>query len=160
MATVDPKTLRLFYHPKDRLRMTINEEKTYLTVKPVWSSPLTFPNRYLALLDGKGEEILMLADPNELDKESREALERELRLRYLTATVQSILHAKQEYGATYWSVKTDRGERDFVTQNLQENAQWFSDSHLLLIDVDGNRFEITDIKSLDERSQQYIHSIL
>lgn len=160
MATVDPKTLRLFYHPKDRLRMIIGEERCCLTVKPVWASPLTFPNRYLALLDAKGEEIAMITDPKELDPASREAVERELRLRNLTAVVSKILHAKQEYGATYWSVETDRGERDFVTQNLQENAQWFSDTHLLLIDVDGNRYEIPNIRALDLRSQQYIQSIL
>jgi hypothetical protein len=160
MATVDPKTIRLFYHPKDRLRMAIGDERCCLTVKPVWASPITLPNRYLALLDGKGEEIVMIADPKALDPESRQAVERELRLRNLTAIVLRVVHAKQEFGATYWSVETDRGERDFVTQNLQENAQWFSDSHLLLIDVDGNRFEIPDIRSLDLRSQQYIHSIL
>jgi len=47
-----------------------------------------------------------------------------------------------------------------VTQNLQENALWFSDTHLLLLDVDGNRFEITDVAALDPRSRGYITVIL
>src|ERR1051326_2040277 len=95
--------LKLFYAPKERLRATIGEEKSYLTVKPVWAAPLSHPNRYLTLLDGKGEEILMIPDPNDLPSDYQEILQRELRHRYLTATVQAITHAKQEFGATYRS---------------------------------------------------------
>jgi Domain of unknown function (DUF1854) len=157
---MDPTNLKLFYHPKERLRLTLGAEKSYLTVKPVWASPLSRPNAYLALLDGKGDEIVMIPDPSVLLPESAEAVQRELRQRDLTATVTSIRHVKQEYGATYWTVATDRGEREFVTQNLQENALWFSDSHLLLLDVDGNRFEIPDINTLDPRSRAYIGEIL
>jgi hypothetical protein len=160
---VNPADLKLYYEPKDRLRLTVTtqgEEKSYPTVKPVWASPLSHPNRYLCLLDGKGEEITMIPDPKTLSSESRNAVEEELRRRYLTATVTHIKDARVEYGATYWSVDTDRGERDFVTQSLQENAIWLSLHHLLLLDVDGNRFEIPDTRLLDEHSRKFIHSIL
>ena len=70
------------------------------------------------------------------------------------------MHAKFEYGATYCQVQSDRGERDFVTQSLQENALWLSPTHLLLLDVDGNRFEIPDVTALDARSRAYIETIL
>jgi hypothetical protein len=157
---MEPADLKLFYQPKERLRLTVGNDRSYLTVKPVWAAPISRPERYLALLDGKGEEIVMIADPGALTRESRAAVERELRQRNLTATVTAVTHAKQEFGATYWSVETDRGARDFVTQNLQENALWFSETQLLLLDVDGNRFDIPDISTLDARSRAYIHSIL
>jgi len=157
---MNPADLRLFYEPKERLRLTVNDDRSYPTVKPVWASPISRPNRHLALLDGKGEEIVMIADPNALPPESFAAVQRELRLRDLSARVTAVTHAKQEFGATYWSVETDRGPRDFVTQNLQENALWFSESQLLLLDVDGNRFEIPDVAALDARSRAYIHTIL
>lgn len=157
---MDPRDIHLYYQPKDRLRLTLGQERSYPRVKAVWAAPLSRPGRHLALLDAKGDEIVMVDDPRELPAASRAALERELRERYLTATVSSVLHARQEFGATYWTVDTDRGRRDFVTQNLQENAQWFSDRHLLLIDVDGNRFEIPDVGALDERSQARVHAIL
>jgi len=102
----------------------------------------------------------MVADPKSLKPESLEAVKEELARRYLTATVNSITDAKGEFGATYWHVETDRGPRDFVTQSLQENAQWLSPKHLMLIDVDGNRFEITDITALDERSRRLIEQIV
>jgi hypothetical protein len=155
-----PSTLKIFYEPKDRLRLTIGDECSYPTVKPAWAAPLSRPNTYLALLDGKGDEIVTVADPAELPKASREAVEEELRRRYLTATVLTVQNAKQEFGATYWTVISDRGPRDFVTQSLQENAIWIGPNHLLLVDVDGNRFEIPDITKLDQGSQNYIDSIL
>ena len=158
--TPDPRSLKLFYEPKDRLRLTVGDEKSYHTVKPAWAAPLSRPGQYLALLDGKGNEIVTLPDPAALPPDSLAAAQEELRRRYLTATVRAVTHAKQEFGATYWSVQTDRGDRDFVTQNLQENAVWLSATHLLLLDVDGNRFEITDTRQLDPASQRYIETIL
>ena len=157
---LDPQSLNLFYHPKDRLRLTIGDEKSYHTIKPAWAAPLSRPGQYLALLDGKGNEIVTLPDPAALPPLSLAAAQEELRRRYLTATVRAVVHAKQEFGATYWSVQTDRGDRDFVTQNLQENAVWLSPTHLLLLDVDGNRFEITDVSALDAGSQRYVETIL
>lgn len=157
---MDPKDLKLFFAPQDRLRLTVGNERSYITVKPVWAAPLSHPGRYLVLLDGKGEEITMIENPKDLPRESWLAVQEELRRRYLTARVTAVRHAKVEFGATYWSVETDRGPRDFVTQNLQENAVWLSDHHLLLLDVDGNRFEIPDIRELDWTSRAYIHAIL
>lgn len=157
---MNPSELYLFYEPKDRLRLTVGNEMSYPTVKPAWAAPLSRPNTNLALLNRKGEEIIMIADPSELPPDSLEAVQQELRKRYLTATVTHIHNARVEFGATYWNVETDRGTREFVTQSLQENAIWLSAHHLLLLDVDGNRFEIPDVTALDAHSQNYISAIL
>jgi uncharacterized protein DUF1854 len=154
-----PDEVKLFY-VRDQLRMTVEDRVSYVKVKPVWSAPLSRPQSFLVLLDGKGEEITLIPDVDALPAESLDAVRKELRQRYLTATITGIKNAKQEYGATYWYVATDRGDREFVTQSLQENAQWISESHLLLIDVDGNRFEITDITALDKQSRELIAEIL
>ncbi|MDR3692432.1 MAG: DUF1854 domain-containing protein [Fimbriimonas sp.] len=151
----------LFHAPKDRLRLTIGEDRSYVTVKPTWAAPLSYPQRYLSLMNGKGEEITTIVDPEkELNAASYASVKAEIAKRYLTATISSIVSAKGEFGATYWHVESDRGERDFVTQSLQENAQWLSPTHLMLIDVDGNRFEIVDTHSLDQRSRLILETIL
>jgi hypothetical protein len=160
MKTLDPRTIELFYQPKDRLRMTIPGDRSYPIVKPAWAAPLSHPQRYLVLLDGKDQEITMIEDPASLSPEARAVVEEELRRRYLTATITAVEHAKVEFGATYWVVQTDRGRREFVTQSLQENAIWLSSRHLLLIDVDGNRFEIPDLSALDARSRRWIHMVV
>ncbi len=157
---MNPSELKLFYEPKDRLRLTIGDDRSYPTVKPVWASPQSHPKNYLGLLDAKEKEITTIADPNDLPEASLSAVLEELNRRYLTATIVSIANAKVEFGATYWHVITNRGERDFVTQSLQENAIWISPTHILLIDVDGNRFEIPDTTALDEKSKQTLNWII
>lgn len=157
---MQPQTLNLFFEPKDRLRLTVADEKSYITVKPCWAAPMTHPKQYLALLNGKAEEIATIPNPSDLSRESFEAVQIELARRYLTAEVLRIVHAKVEFGATYWTVETERGVRDFVTQSLQENAQWLTSTHLLLVDVDGNRFEIRDVSRLDDHSRHYVEAIV
>jgi hypothetical protein len=125
--------LNLFHEPKDRLRLTVGDQKSYVTVKPAWASPLTHPKRFLALLDGKGDEITMLSQPEELPATSLDAVKRELSRRYLSSTVLKILDASNEFGATYWHVETD---------------------------VDGNRFELTDTSTLDNKSRVLLDAIL
>ena len=88
---MDAASLKLFYAPKDRLRLTVGEEKSYHTVKPAWAAPLSRPKQYLSLLDGKGNEIVMLKDPATLPPDSWEAVQQELRRRYMTAQVKEIV---------------------------------------------------------------------
>ena len=157
---MNPSDLNLFYEPKDRLRLTVDADRSYTTVKPAWASPLSHPKRFLALLDAKGDEITMLTQPEELPALSLAAVREELSRRYLTSTIYRVIDARNEFGATYWHVETERGERDFVTQSLQENAQWLSPTHLLLTDVDGNRFELVDTHALDLKSRAFLDLIL
>jgi hypothetical protein len=154
-------SLQLFFSPPNRLRATRDDDRSYPIVRPVWAAPLTRPGQNLCLLDGKNEEIAMLENPEEeLGETSFQAVREELRRRDLTATVRSVVTARQEYAATYWTVDTDRGQREFVTQNLSENAVWFGESRLLLLDVEGNRFEISDLEALDPNSRALVDSIL
>ena len=152
--------IQLFHEPENRLRMTVGERQSYMTVKPVWAAPLSHPDRFLALLNGKGEEITTIADLRSLAPDSQNAVREELRRRYLTPIITRIDSAKCEFGVTYWTVDTDRGRRDFVTQSLQENAQWVAEGHLILVDVDGNRFEITRLDELDLASREFVERIV
>lgn len=155
-----PDEIRAFYRPDDQLRATIGERVSYLVVKPVWSSPYRFPGRFLALLDGGDKEIAMVADPAELPSESWEAIREELRRRYLTFTILEVVEARMVFGSTYWTVVTDRGRTEFVTQSLQENAVWLSPTHLLLFDVDGNRYEVPDALSLPSESRRRLYGVV
>lgn len=160
MDLLDPQSLRLFYDPPGTLRLTVGEERSYPAVKLYQASPLSRPGRYLSLTNGKGEEIVMIENLQDFTEASRAIAEEEIRRRYLTARVEAITHIRTEFGVTYWHVVTDKGERDFVVQNLSESCVWLSDSHLLLIDVDGNRFEIADSRALDPVSRAHLESVL
>ena len=135
--------------------------RAYENVEVVRIAPLTHPDRFIAVLDEHGEELVMVEDPSALDDASQDALRAALRHRYMTATIRSIHGAKSELGIAYFDVDTDRGRREFVVQNLLEGARWLEpERRLLVFDVDGNRFEIPDIDALDKRSLRLLRSIL
>jgi hypothetical protein len=158
--STQPGELHLFYEPEGMPRLTVKNDRSYPKVKVVLAAPLSRPREHVSFLNGKGEEIVMLPSLEDLDAESRQVAEQELQRRYLTCQVQQLLSLRQEFGVTYWEADTDRGVRDFVIRDHQENCVWLSETHLLLIDVDGSRFEIPDRRLLDERSQQLLDSIL
>lgn len=149
---VDVSTVRLYREPAWKLRLTIDNDRSYTRVKVVRAAPLSHPSRYIALLDAKDEEVCMIADMKEMDEDMRVIVQEELDRRYLTSTIESVVSIRNEFGTSYWDVDTHRGHRDFVVQNIAENARWLSSNRLLLVDVDGNRFEIPAIDALDKRS--------
>jgi hypothetical protein len=163
---MNAQDIQLFYEPEGTLRLTVDTEdsvggaRSYPVVKLFQSAPLSRPNEYLALLDSKSEEIALVKRLEDLTEDSQKIAQRELGRRYLTARIEQIPQIKQEFGVTYWHVNTNRGERDFVMQSLSESCIWLSDSHLLLIDVDGNRFEIADRYALDSLSQKQLEKVL
>jgi len=160
MAVLDPQTLNLFYDPPGTLRLTVGEERSYPAVKLFQAAPLSRPGRYLSLVNAKGEEIVLVENLQDFAPDSRPVAEEEMRRRYLTCRVQAVTHTRAEFGVTYWQVETDRGPRDFVVQSLSESCVWLSDTHLLLIDTDGNRFEIADRNALDAASQTQLDKVL
>ena len=152
--------LRLFREPAWVLRLTIGSDRSYLKVKVVRAAPLSYPDRYISFLDGKDEEICMVDDLGELDEEARAIIAEELDRRYLTSVVEEVYSLRNEFGTSYWDVQTNRGRREFVVQNVAENAQWLGDHRVLLLDVDGNRFEIPNMEALDRRSLGLIEQVL
>lgn len=157
---INPDALHLFYHPPGTPRLTVGDERSYREVKLYQAWPLSFPSRFLSIVDGSGEEIVMVEDLSRLSDASRAVAEEELRRRYLTARVEAVQEIRTEFGVTYWSVVTDKGERDFVVQSMSESCVWLSDRHLLIVDVDGNRFEFPDLQAYDAATRDRLSTVL
>ena len=155
-----PETIRLFREPPWVLRLTIGDDRSYLKVRVVCAAPLSQPDRFICFLDEKNEVICTVEDPIDLDAVSQRIVKEEIEQRYMTAIIKRVDSLRSEYGVSYWEVQTDRGNREFVVRNVSENAQWITDRRLLLIDVDGNRFEISNLEVLDKKSRGLIEMVL
>ena len=158
--SVDPAAIRLFKEPAWTLRMTIEGDRSYLRVKVARAAPLSQPDRYICFLDAKDEVICMVNDLQELQADTGVLALEELDHRYLTARVQTIYAIRNEFGVSYWDVETDRGRREFVAKSVGENAQWLSETRLMIFDVDNNRFEIPDLQALDRKSAGLMEMVL
>ncbi|MFO8007153.1 MAG: DUF1854 domain-containing protein, partial [Candidatus Brocadiia bacterium] len=76
---MDPARLRLFEDGSGRLRLTVRGQRSYLDVKVAHAFPFSVPDRYVGFLDGKDKLIVTVPDPDQMDEESRRAVERHLR---------------------------------------------------------------------------------
>jgi hypothetical protein len=101
----------------------------------------------------------MVRDLTELDEASRQIVREELNRHYIPAMVQRIYSVQNELGASYFDVQTDRGRREFVVQNVQEGSRRIGERWFLLLDVDGNRFEIR-LDALDKRGAKLLKLVL
>src|SRR5216683_3723803 len=145
---VDPATIRLYREPDWILNMSIGGQR-YSDIVAVRASPLTYPDHYICFLDANGREICMVEDPSDLDTASQQVLREELARRYLTSGILRVRSVRREAGVCYFDADTSRGNREFVVHQTPETVRWLGDRRLLLVDVDGNRFEAHDIRALD-----------
>ncbi len=115
---------------------------------------------FISVLNEEQEEIGIIKALSLFAEESREMLSEELRRRYYAPIIQSILHVKERYGFSYWKVMTQEGEVSFTLHDTYRSIIHAGKDRLLLLDVNGNRFEIPDATALDRKSYKKIELYL
>jgi hypothetical protein len=150
---LDPRKL-LIAKRGDVLRVTIENDRSYLKVSAVRAFPLTDPNEFIGLQDAiTGHEIGLLKNLKELSNEARQLVHESLNSRYFVPKIFRIIEAKREFGTVYWDVETDRGPRKFMMRGIRDSIHEIEPGRYLVVDIDGNRFEVPKLEKLDARSQ-------
>ena len=67
---------------------------------------------------------------------------------------------KDEYGYAYWNVDTDHGPCRFTMQMGGSAVVHLSDTRILIMDIDENRFEIPDIMALTNNERKKLDLFL
>jgi len=157
---LDPKKLKLFKDNSGRLRLTLERDRSYPEVKVVRAFPLSDPDHYLGLLNAKDRVIGLVADPGELDEDSRKAAADAVGGHYFVPVVRRIRSLREEFGAIYFDVDTDRGRREFVAKGIRDEMEDLGEGELLIPDVDGNRYRIADWRRLDGKSRRLLERVV
>lgn len=136
---------------------TDGEEKGYERVFLHRAFPFEMPWQYISVLEGDGAEIGIIYDLGAFEKTSLELLKTELDRKYYEPKIKSIISQKERYGFSYWNVVLcDKREIKFTMQDTFRNIIRASEDKMILLDVDGNRFVIESIASLDKKSRKKI----
>lgn len=157
---MNSQTLKLKRDTDGTLVLILDGRDPVSSVRVVCAAPLSYPDHYIIFLDEKGRELCTVGGLSDLSPSVRQLVEEELDSYYLGHTIQCINELESEFGIAYWDVETPRGQRDFVVKDLQSSITWLSPTRLLIMDVDGNRFEIPDLLNLDPRSQNLLEMAL
>jgi hypothetical protein len=129
-------------------------------VKLAYAFPLTDSDRHIGVLDGKDRNIGMFADLHGLNDASRELAREALRLRYFIPDIRRLQNVREEFGAVYFDVETDRGVRQFVVRGLRDSIEVLDNGRILIADSDGNRYNIPNWQSMDARSQRLLEGFI
>lgn len=157
---LNPAKLSLFRDESGRLRLTVEDDRSYLDVRVVRAFPFSDPARFIGLLDGADKVIGLVEDPRELEDDSRALAEEALARHYFIPTIQRVVSLTEQYGVVYLDVETDRGPREFVAKGLRDAIADLGEGELLISDVDGNRYRIADWRQLDVRSRRFLDRVV
>jgi hypothetical protein len=160
VLAVDPSKIRLFRDAGGVLRLTLEGDRSYLKVKVTRAFPLSLAGQYVGLADGQDRQIAIVKDPADLDPESRAITQEELRRRYFTAIIKSVEEVKELFGVVQWKVITDRGPREFLVRGMRESVYEMEGDQILVMDVDGNRFQLPRFDQLDRESRALVEKVL
>ncbi|HBN85873.1 MAG TPA: DUF1854 domain-containing protein [Clostridiales bacterium] len=141
--------LSLHYNDKEYKR--INVHRTF---------PFTRPNKYISVSDADKNEIGFILDMDELSRDHREIIDEELSVRYFTPEILKVNQIKEEFGYYYWDVETSSGSRKFTVQGGHSNMKTIDEIHLLIIDVDGNRYKVEDVTKIDSKYLKLIGALI
>lgn len=157
---LDPAEARFEETPGGFVKLTIGEDEVYPRVALYRAFPFSYEDRYISVRDLEGNEIGMIKELGAFGEETVQLILRELERRYFTPVISRIESIKEEFGYAYWTVDTDAGSRRFTVRDMQLNVVLLSSHHVLIIDVDGNRYDIPDYRELEPKSRKYIEDLL
>jgi hypothetical protein len=142
------------------LRIEIDGDRCILSGKIKCAFPLSDRNQHLSLQSQDDKEVAILRSPAQLDSESKQLLDEDLERRYFTPKIDRILQLKHESSMWRFDVETQRGTTHFYVRNWRDSAFEIKLNRWQISSVDGQRFEITDVRELDAKSQAFLEQLL
>ncbi len=137
-----------------------NEPERYERVNAFRAFPLSAADDYVSLRDLDGDEIGIVESLDDLTPEQAALLRDELDRRYFTPLIERVHELKEEFGYSYWTVDTGAGRRRFTVQSGKNNVTTVGKGRLVIVDVDGNRFEVADYTRLDRSVLRTLEGLL
>lgn len=127
--------------------------------------PISNPDEYISVREpasarGDGREVGMIRDIHKFDNETVALLKEELDRRYFTPEITRIMSVKDKFGYLYFDSVTSAGKISFTMTNPYSNFRKLENGSVLITDIDGNCFRITDPEKLDRGSYKKIEIYL
>lgn len=135
-----------FYHTKQKLT----------GLEPHRLFPRSGGNRYVALLDGDGNQVAVIRNADNLLPESRETLLEAMEEYYMIPRITRFIKMTEKFKIWMWTAQTDKGEITFEIRNHIASVKPLYDGRVLIKDANDNRYEIPDYRKLDKKSQKML----
>lgn len=145
---------------KAEIKFTDDGRRDYGRVVLHRAFPFDNPTRIISVQDEEGNEIGIIRDLADFDENTRAELELVLDKKYFIPEIKKIISAKDRFGFLYCKCETDCGICEFVIRNPYSNIIHSGEKSVFIIDIDGNRYAISDVSALDKKSYRKIELYL
>ena len=143
------------------VKLTMRDGTVYENLEPRMLFPFTNHTMYITLLDDHEKELGFVRDLEEIDEDSRKALEECFHEYYMIPKISRVLDCEDKFGTLKWRVETDRGEITFRIRNRHSDIKHlWGTKRVIVRDSNDNRYEIPDYTALDARSNRLLFSYL
>lgn len=142
-----------------KLVLTNSEGEEFVGVAPVRSFPVQAPTRGISLVREGGKEVAWIDDLETMPAEVRKLVTEELEGREFMPEIQSIKGVSSFATPCTWSVRTDRGDTEFVLKG-EEDIRRLGAYSLLIADSHGIHFLIRDMFAIDKHSRKILDRFL
>lgn len=132
-----------------------SENGTQQSVETICAFPLSYPEKEIVLQGEEKQELGIIEDLKTLKSDIRKAILDQLERRYFLPQVTMIHKMTERFGSAIWDLETDRGRVAISTRQLNEAVRELGPHRFLIVDVEGNRYEIKDLNDLPSESQAH-----
>lgn len=132
----------------------------YARIAVYRSFPHSMPTQFLSVRDTDAKELGVIRDIDEFDSQTVSILEEQMMLRYYCPLITKVIKIKEEYGYVYWEAETDAGRVRFTCKSEHGALIMLGEDRLLIVDIDGNRFEIPDMKKLSPKDMRELEMVI
>jgi hypothetical protein len=159
MTTQLQSPFQLRRDPFGKLVLTNAEGEEFVGVAPVRSFPVQAPTRGISLVREGGKEVAWIDDLEHAAPGVRALVTEELEGREFMPEILSIKGVSSFATPTTWTVKTDRGDTEFVLKG-EEDIRRLGAFSLLIADSHGIHFLIRDMFAIDKGSRKILDRFL
>jgi len=142
-----------------KLVLTNPEGEEFVGVAPVRSFPVQAPTRGISLVREGGKEVGWIDDLSDVSPEVRALVTEELEGREFMPEILSIKGVSSFATPSTWTVRTDRGDTEFVLKG-EEDIRRLGAYSLLIADSHGIHFLIRDMFAIDKGSRKILDRFL
>jgi len=127
--------------------------------------PIDQPLHYISVADQENKEICILKAVNDLPDNQREIVERELDSRYYSPEVLDIMSVKDKLGYVYMEMRLRNKQgkeydKSCAVKDVSRNIRMLSNNSVIIFDVDGNRYVVSDLTALNKHSLRRLDAYL
>jgi len=157
---IDGPEARIIRTGETMVELHIYAGEVYCDLEPRRLFPMSGLRNYITLLDKDLKEKAIIRNLDNLDEESRKAIEGCLEEYYMIPKITSMIDITEKFGVLTWTCVTDRGTRSFTIKNRHSDIKLLYDGRVLVRDSNDNRYEIDDVNAMDKKSRKMLSNEL